>query len=1850
MKLIAHGTQSDLAHSVIDVTGSKLRSFLYELAEGVTNYRTVHSLTEQVQHQYHGRFAIELIQNGYDAIARDPHVDEGAGRIELRFVKNRAFGTLYVANDGLPFSDSNFLSVSQLGQSDKSPETSIGNKGIGFRSVLEICDQPQIWSKRSQSSERFDGYCFGFSPEFVRSLHKPIMALVTEHGPPQKGGWLRDIVDWDNGLLAKLRSSIHLQADAASVSAEQWVRSQLTYLSPYLLPYPLRSVDRESAIDDLEADGFATVVALPLKSLASARLVERRLSEIDARSLLFLDRLKALTLSIPGNTRNLSRKPERPAEGSRHYSEIRIKSSENTQRFRTWRREISVADMPDDVRASILGLPGQWPKLKKVEITLAVGSSETPTPGQLSIFLPTMLGSGASVNVNAPFFGDMSRTEINFGQLSEDAEGDAVYNKYLLAQAADLAIEAIEADLRGKSAVEAADIVDLLAPNSADGPSADRWQMHLRHAAEARDLRIHETPWFLSDMGWVALCEASLLPLPAKPKVLTAAVLRQNAKFPAYTADLDGRSSAIKALSDAHEIDWLPLPDDQAATVESAAVSLHASGPVDWAGFWEDMRSIFEDDLSPLVERKILLCTDGHLHAGGVRGSAVYFKPRQTGPDEDDGPGDVDVDQIPEALRNLIAVLDPGVPVSEMRDGRLHNTELHGALSNAGLVAPFRRESVLSQVLIPNLPTLPVRQAGPQADLCRDTLSYGVRLLQSMQVRGEGKGALGALARLPVPCRGGWYRLDTASFGDGWAETNGGVVERYLRLCRTKSARAARDRILRPPEHPDWAGLGHTILELLRDAGVHDGLRLSTIKPGDWEARFQASKHYFLLPAIAPPDVNQSAWTKVCEVALQDAQPRYNSGEYQVGDLSWIPGLEGYAEFDTNTRAAFFEAVIASAGAWQDDWDRLGITRVAGSWDQFILKSPLRLKLESLEWIGEPGNAGDWSWSAASQRWYVQSQYLARGRAWTFDHLSPLPPEIAEQLDRDEGLVSFLNTLGMPTYAPEELSDDQRLLNSLAATTEQNAYQNRDVFIGQIRTAWRAFQPTSADDFPDKIIVHSPDGSLASVTPSVDKPVYLPNARTTSATLRSFGLPSVVIEPTDATRLSSEFGAAYDSGVRSAAQIQMAPLSAGARWTVEGGVPLTDFSGLEEAIPFVLTIATFHGVNARGTSATSFNRYLDLLRRAKVSIVADLGLVPVVDDQQVAPPRLQKAVWMESEYLLLLDRDWEADIEPVADAFTQLIEREDLKFQIRKGLSEVWPDLDETIIARLLGQMDLSLEHYREVFELWRGDLGPAVERLSHLMWVLSCPEQSAQLQQADQPDLIRATLRAVFDSDTQAESIFQAALEARDVFEFGRVAQGLLGGRVELAAWNRELARAGKPELVNPAAADEFARHREAAAPYLRRIVASAAAAFPDGPAYPEMMKHIESIACPVAVARAFWQVPFSEFARVTAADLGEMGCAEDFCALLETVANQEEFPQALEDADAVVGADPLDLSKINRKRAIEVFDRFLLIATAWHGGAGASHSADWLSGCDGQALDAALAQDRTIYTKAWTDWSIFGRLAASLPNAAPADLRQELADAQSLDTLGHALGVSPEQLDGAAEALEKARQDAERRKRLVKVCGADFDNTEDNLSALFDHISEQIDEGALAALQGFDLQAPLIPSKRAKPKRRSRRDDGKPTRAPKRQGKKMEDLIGAAGEIHAFRWLQRRYGAASVSPSNWVSAYSEKAYPDNESSVDEGRGCDIYFAHDGCTYFIEVKSTDGDTTDFILGPSEVRLAREIGRSRRKRAKQLFYILRVSNALSTSPIFTLLPNPYDPKYEGHFDILDEGARISYRP
>src|SRR5690606_11762694 len=108
-----------------------------------------------------------------------------------------------------------------------------------------------------------------FEPEVVQSLVEPMEALAAGHGIPLSPVSGAPLVDWQDVLLRKYRDRVR-RAGAG------WLRAESKYLSPYLLPVPRRDLGSQE-VRSLEAQGFATVVRLPLKSAAATRLVRQHM-------------------------------------------------------------------------------------------------------------------------------------------------------------------------------------------------------------------------------------------------------------------------------------------------------------------------------------------------------------------------------------------------------------------------------------------------------------------------------------------------------------------------------------------------------------------------------------------------------------------------------------------------------------------------------------------------------------------------------------------------------------------------------------------------------------------------------------------------------------------------------------------------------------------------------------------------------------------------------------------------------------------------------------------------------------------------------------------------------------------------------------------------------------------------------------------------------------------------------------------------------------------------------------------------------------------------------------------------------------------------------------------------------------------------------------------------------------------------------------------------------------------------------------------------------------------------------------------------------------------------------------
>jgi hypothetical protein len=185
------------------------------------------------------------------------------------------------------------------------------------------------------------------------------------------------------------------------------------------------------------------------------------------------------------------------------------------------------------------------------------------------------------------------------------------------------------------------------------------------------------------------------------------------------------------------------------------------------------------------------------------------------------------------------------------------------------------------------------------------------------------------------------------------------------------------------------------------------------------------------------------------------------------------------------------------------------------------------------------------------------------------------------------------------------------------------------------------------------------------------------------------------------------------------------------------------------------------------------------------------------------------------------------------------------------------------------------------------------------------------------------------------------------------------------------------------------------------------------------------------------------------------------------------------------------------------------------------------------------------------------------------------------------------------------------------------------------------------LDTLEPFDVRkhtSLTVVEKASEAKKKERQSKNSPV--AKHISKSLETTVGLAGEIHAFRMLQKLYGVLSVSSSSWISGNSLYVFPENKT--DEYFGCDFVFTLQNRTYHVEAKASEGANESFPIGSSEIQLAMKLAKKSRRRQKGVFLILRVANVLSDRPSFQLLPNPYDQRYQSLFVIEEAGARVRY--
>lgn len=1811
------------APAAIDhITGhlcSKVRVFLTEVTEGVSNYRSMHNLTEQVEHQYHGRFLIELIQNAHDAIGENP----SSGRIHIRFEQDDSeHGTLLVANDGEPFSRSNFEKISALGQSDKDPQKSIGNKGIGFRSVLELTDRPEIYSRRTAGSLSFDGYCFAFRPSTVGSLVEPMTELAFGEGiPVWEMSGVPLVQNWSAEMLAQYRSRV-------ATMGREWLAQEVRYLSPYLLPIAIGARE-DVVLQELERAGFATVVRLPLKSALVAQKVRQKMSSLDPSTCLFLWNLRELTIR-QGETgeRTFHRSVTEDASGGKHVT--LTGPGEARRNYFLWRTNVRIAEAPAKVRAAVKALPGRWPEMQEAEVSIAIRSGGERDAGCFSIYLPTRESTGSAVHVNAPFYGDMSRTSIEF---------DNAYNHHLVDVAVDLALNAA----LGQTATQTLDagraVLDLLCPLAADEPG-EAWHEHMVRAISRARLDVAAAPLVLTEGGWAALRDAYQLPDLSTCRLFTEDLVRRFAPVELLHRDLSRRRAKQFELLKEQVCGSgsARMSNKVLASMAASVADVMRREGGNWNAFWRDITVLLPNGQQELSRTKVLLGADGELHQveGGTK---VFFLPRQGTPDAGDVDTDSTTSEVPGTLQSSVAFLSDQIELYDAR-GSSQNA-VREYLGSQGLVAPFRVETIFTDILRRLTPQLPQSHESDDARRCRDIFSWGMRLMRNIVARGHGAPETFKLLRdLPAPCRGGWYKLKDSIFGSGWSGPAGDVLERYLGTLSSPMGRAAFGRLLLPAGNSVYSDLGAAAdMDLLLRGGASDFLTLHEVASPAWDSSFY-SAGTLSLPAGPPPGISSRLWSESVIAHRQLALPYQGAFQYRVESMWTFAGLEEYESLSESQREDLSALLLQALPRWATvNWKVGSVLKIGGLSSRARFESPLSMFLRTGAWLAVQEDG--MTWNCPGERWLVPADTLA-SRARHYAHLRALPAAAAAQIATKEGLVDELRSLGMKVFNGRDETPSTALLEALTASIGTEAVADANVLLGQLREAWEQFRPDATSVPLGFLPVRGRDRGLQRVQPTALAPVVLPDQAALTGTFEELGIPVLAMLPRAAQRLREWFGGKYATTVQLASSMSVRPTVKGVPWDGLESTPLSNSVLSWLSTPLLVLVSQGLSVHA-----IAFRRRYETLSSAKVAWVDGLELSVVRPDGQ-ALSRPVSSLWDAQSQTLLLDNSCRTRLADLSPALAQALEREDLQLPIRFVLSAVGklPEAPPDVLELLRPLGSVGEEEVHHVLEHLRGDVGHVVRYARVLARAAGSRDVTDIEAAASEEELLAALRLREFDPQKCLE-LFRLARETNDIFEFAATLAEHWATFPTLSSWNEALRSFELSEIENKAWRSQFDAIVEELTWVAKRVARHAISVGKANVGYAALCSTYATLGQGCALAQAGWRVKFVDVAAALGTLFGRWLDDAELQEMLALSQDADEFAWVLEDAGVDLKIDPDEVGRSNIARVQGATKQLDRIRLAWllRGSAGAP---GWESCVDPVLQGLGKELGGSAFVGTWSAEQVLALLKGSFVAAFPAsdDFAVALESAISLDDLRSRLGLSEQELGESEARLRSVREAAAQRQNVVQVCGKEFDASEGNLKNLWDLLTAELPDSLLSSAPPLNLDE-LAPLEKPPAKRPVTRPNvPTSTKRRRRPPTSVDQAVGLAGEMYVFRMLRLRYGEEAVSASAWISENSQYVYEAN--AVDDGFGCDFKFASKGRQYRVEVKATQGDADVFSLGSSEIALAMEIA-GKTKRRKETFLIVHVKNALSTLPRAAVLPNPYDPASEGLFRIEEAEARVRYR-
>lgn len=745
-------------------TEGRVRHYLSDRKQRV--YSDLKGMCERVSDSYRDRVVMELLQNAHDA--HDRHATDG--RIAMTLDPNEgSFGTLTVANFGRGFDDGNFDAICSPTMTTKNVNEAIGNKGVGFLSVFQVCSHPEVYSKLPGSrSLAFDGFCFAFADdEVVKSF-------------------LVDIGCADGAI------------------------DVLSNMPRLYLACPIEALD--DATTALGREGYVTVVRLPLKNKESLSSVTRQLDALMQAHPpvnLFLSRITSLAVAIKGEkprSATLTRE-QRLLAADTHFCLLEVECGE--QGYIVAERTIPHDEIMAVIERDVAGerLPESWRKWEgDAVVSLAVAPADAPIAGRLFNFLPMGSDVAAPLDgyLDAPFYASIDRLKLQPG---------VDLNAFLLRHCRELAIEAglaIRASLAPAQAKRA--IVDMAFWHGADRAA-------MREEMLSRKLELVPTIKAGRSGDWAPLAAARLW---RGDTFLSAAYAAKVSRFPVVDTSVGAeRLERLGAFVLGTSL-MMPSGVERAEVAEGVAADLHhrKAAIERWDMFYRALAGLFTSEPGLLHGRGLLLTEAGDLdqtdgprqgRGGGRRPrlSAVFLPPLRVAEGRMAA-----TERLPLAVRRRIAYMDHRLEVA--RDGA---SAARRFLAGSRLVRDHDTREILRM--------LAGAIADPGAAKDPEQLRWDA-LAAMMNIVTEEDSSPSMVREVSplVPTRSGWSRANEAFFGR-WAGTHGHELEDLLDQAQAVSEELATHASHMLIPYRDWR-VGPAYGQwttFLRKAGVTDHLR-----------------------------------------------------------------------------------------------------------------------------------------------------------------------------------------------------------------------------------------------------------------------------------------------------------------------------------------------------------------------------------------------------------------------------------------------------------------------------------------------------------------------------------------------------------------------------------------------------------------------------------------------------------------------------------------------------------------------------------------------------------------------------------------------------------------------------------------------------------------------------------------------------------------------------------------------------------------------------------------------------------------------------------------------------------------